>query len=137
MSRKIIIIMIIFSFFIPIKSNAFELSKINKANSQHVFYFWQCTFYVAQYKFVNWWWSAKDWIKNASKKWRVISKNPKVWSIVQFTWYWYNKDHWHVAIVRAIKWDYIIISEMNYRRLNEITYRYVNINNKSIDGYIL
>jgi hypothetical protein len=32
--------------------------------------------------------------------------------------------------------DHIIVSDMNYRRINEVTYRKVPINDRSIDGYI-
>jgi surface antigen len=35
-----------------------------------------------------------------------------------------------------IKADHIIVSDMNYRRLNEITYRKIPKNARSIKGYI-
>jgi surface antigen len=35
-----------------------------------------------------------------------------------------------------IKKDYIVVSEMNYRRINEVTYRKVKINDRRIKGYI-
>lgn len=137
MSRKIIYIFIIFSFFIPSYSKAYTLSKVNESVSRHSFYYWQCTWYVAKYKYVNWGGNANQWITNAKEKWRVISQTPRVWAIVQFSWPWYNRQYWHVAIVRAIKDNYIIISEMNYRKLWEITYRYININDININWYIL
>ncbi len=103
---------------------------------KHTFYWWNCTWYVWQYKDVNWWWNAKDWIKNARKKWRKIINYPKIWSIIVFHWRWYNPRYWHVWIVMDVKWSDIIVSDMNYRRLWEITYRKVPINNSAIIWYI-
>lgn len=103
---------------------------------QHTFYWWNCTWYVGQYKDVNWWWNAKDWIKNARKKWRSIINYPKIGSIIVFNWRWYNPRYWHVWIVMDVKWNDIIVSDMNYRKLWEITYRKVPITNSAIIWYI-
>ena len=97
---------------------------------------WNCTYYVASYKNVNWRWNANRWMANAKAKWNAIWYTPKIWAIVQFTWRWYNPKYGHVAIVMDIKDGYIIVSEMNYRRLNEVTYRKVLINDRAIDWYI-
>lgn len=105
---------------------------------QHTFYWGNCTWYVWQYKNVNWWWNANKWIANARAKWhKILSKtSPKIWSIVQLTGRWYNPKYWHVAIVMDITETHIIISDMNYRRLNEVTYRKIAINDRTIDWYI-
>jgi len=103
---------------------------------QHTFYWGNCTWYVAKYKNVDWWWNANRWIANAKAKGHKTWTSPVVWSIVQFSGRWYNPRYGHVWIVMDIKWSNIIISDMNYRRLNEVTYRKISINNRSIDWYI-
>lgn len=95
-----------------------------------------CTYYVASYKNVNWRWNANRWIKNAEAKWHSTWQTPKVWSIVQFTGRWYNPRYGHVAIVMDVTSTHIIVSDMNYRRLNEVTYRKVLIGDRTIDWYI-
>ncbi|PID87504.1 hypothetical protein CSB07_00870 [Candidatus Gracilibacteria bacterium] len=103
---------------------------------KHTFYWGNCTWYVGQYKDVNWGGNAKDWIKNARKKGRKIINYPKIGSIIVFHGRGYNPRYGHVGIVMDVKGSDIIVSDMNYRRLGEITYRKVPINNSAIIGYI-
>jgi surface antigen/LysM repeat protein len=110
--------------------------KLVRRKPKHVFYRGNCTWYVGQYKNVNWWWNAKDWLKNAQKFWHSTWVNPWVWAIVVFNGKWYNPRYWHVAIVMDVKKDYIYISDMNYRKLWEITYRKVPKRNRAIIWYI-
>jgi surface antigen len=97
---------------------------------------WNCTYYVASYKNVNWRWNANQWIRNAEAKWHPTWQTPTVWSIVQFTGRWYNPKYGHVGIVMDVTSTHIIVSDMNYRRLNEVTYRKVLKNDRTIDWYI-
>jgi surface antigen len=97
---------------------------------------WNCTRYVAQYKNVSWWGNANEWMKSAAQKWIPTWKTPQVWAIIQFSGTGYNPRYGHVGIVMEVNSDHLIISDMNYRRLNEITYRKVPINDRSIVGYI-
>lgn len=110
--------------------------KFIKRKAQWTFYWWNCTWYVAQYKNVNWSWNAKEWLKNAKSKWHSTWNKPSIWAIVVFNWRWYNPYYWHVWIVIGIKWDNIIVKDMNYRKLNEITVRKVPINDRAIKWYI-
>lgn len=110
--------------------------KLVRRAPSHSFVWWNCTWYIAQYKNVYWWGNANQWLTNARSAWAATWSSPKLWAIVQLTWTWYNPRYWHVWIVMEIKSDYIIISDMNYRRLNEITYRKIGINDRSIDWYI-
>jgi len=107
-----------------------------KRKAQWDFYWWNCTRYVAQYKNVDWSWNAKDWLDNARKKWHPTWNYPSLWAIVVFNWRWYNPVYWHVWIVIGIRWDSIIVKDMNYRRLNEVTVRKVPINDRAIRWYI-
>lgn len=110
--------------------------KLVRRKPQHTFYWWNCTRYVWQYKNVNWGWNANQWIKNAKALWHSTWSTPTLWSIVQLTGTWYNPRYWHVWIVMDITATHIIISDMNYRTLNEVTYRKIAINDRSIDWYI-
>ncbi len=110
--------------------------KLTRRKPQHTFYRGNCTWYVAQYKNVNWGWNAKDWLTNAKAKWVSTWNNPWVWAIIVFHWRWYNPRYGHVWIVMDVKWDYVYVSDMNYRRLWEITYRKVLKNDRSILWYI-
>lgn len=107
-----------------------------KRKPQWKFAWWNCTWYVAQYKNVNWWGNANQWIRNARAKGHATWTTPQVWAIVQFSWGWYNPTYWHVWIVIWIEWGNLIVSDMNYRRINEVTVRKVPTSHPAIDWYI-
>lgn len=107
-----------------------------KRKAKWSFYWWNCTRYVAQYKNVNWSWNAKEWLSNARAKWHATWSEPSSWAIVVFNWRWYNPWYGHVWIVTRVSWDYIIVKDMNYRRLNEVTVRKVPIDDRAIRWYI-
>ncbi|MDD2907104.1 MAG: LysM peptidoglycan-binding domain-containing protein [Candidatus Gracilibacteria bacterium] len=102
----------------------------------HSFVWGNCTRYVAQYKNVTWGGNANQWLSNARAAGAPTGSTPKIGAIVQLTGTGYNPRYGHVGIVMEVKSDHIIISDMNYRRLNEVTYRKISINDRSIDGYI-
>lgn len=110
--------------------------KLVKRKPQHVFYWGNCTRFIAQYKNVNWWWNAKDWIKNAKAKGHSTWDKPWVWAIVVFYGRWYNPRYGHVWIVVDVKQNNIIVKDMNYRRLNEVTVRKIPKSDRSIIWYI-
>jgi surface antigen len=110
--------------------------KLVRRQPAHSFAWGNCTWYVSQYKNVTWWWNANQWMSNARAKWISTWSNPSVWAIVQFSGTWYNPRSGHVWIVMEVYDSYIIVSDMNYRRINEVTYRRVPTNDRSIDGYI-
>jgi len=97
---------------------------------------WNCTYYVASYKNVNWRWNANQWLRNARAKWHATGSNPTLWAIVALDGRWYNTRYWHVAIVMEVLPNDIIVSDMNYRRLNEVTYRKIPKNDRAIQWYI-
>ena len=84
---------------------------------------WNCTYYVASYKNVKWRWNANQWLRNARAKWVPTWWNAVNWAIVVLWGRWYNRWYGHVAIVRKVEKDYLIVSDMNYRRLNQVTVR--------------
>ncbi|ATU05863.1 hypothetical protein BKN14_05545 [Candidatus Gracilibacteria bacterium HOT-871] len=100
------------------------------------FAYGNCTWYVAQYKNVNWSGNANQWITNARAKGHATGSTPQLGAIVQFSGRGYNPIYGHVGIVVGINGGNIIVSDMNYRRINETTTRQVPIGDASIDGYI-
>lgn len=95
-----------------------------------------CTWYVASYKNVNWRWNANRWMKNAKAKWHKVGSNPSIGAIVQFEGRGYNPYYGHVGIVIDMTSTHIIVSDMNYRRLGEVTTRKVPKSDRTIKGYI-
>lgn len=95
-----------------------------------------CTWYVAQYKTVTWRGNANAWMKNARAAGVKTGSTPVVGAIVQFSGAGYNRYYGHVGIVSAIEDGNIIVKDMNYRGLYEITIRKVAIDHPAIDGYI-
>lgn len=110
--------------------------KLVRRQPQHTFYWWNCTRYVGQYKNVNWWGNANQWLKNAKAKGHKTWSVPTIGSIVVFNWRGYNPRYGHVWIVMEVKWGNIYVSDMNYRKLNEVTYRKVPASSSSIKWYI-
>lgn len=95
-----------------------------------------CTWYVASYKNVNWRWNANMWMTNAAKAGHAIGSAPSIGAIVQFEWRGYNPYYGHVGIVIDMTDSHIIVSDMNYRRLGEVTTRKVPKNDRTIKWYI-
>lgn len=103
---------------------------------QHTFYWGNCTWYVAQYKNVNWWGNANQWLANARAKGHATGSNATIGSIVVFNGRWYNPYYGHVAIVTDIQGWNLIISDMNYRALWEVTTRKIPASDRAIQWYI-
>jgi surface antigen len=57
-------------------------------------------------------------------------------SIIQFSGRGYNRSYGHVGIVADVTDDYVIVKDMNYRGLYEVTIRKVPRSDATIDGYI-
>lgn len=110
--------------------------KLTPKPSYHTFYWGNCTWYVAKYKSVNWWGNANQWLRNAQAKGHPTGNTPTLGSIVVLNGRWYNPRYGHVAIVMDIKSDHLIVSDMNYRRLGEVTTRKIPKNDRAIMWYI-
>ena len=103
---------------------------------QWTFYWGNCTWYVAQYKNVNWSWNANQWLRNARAKGHATWNTPTLGAIVQLEWRGYNPRYGHVGIVIDYTDTHIIVSDMNYRRLGEVTTRQIPRNDTTISWYI-
>lgn len=97
---------------------------------------WNCTWYVASHKWVDWRGNANQWLRNARAKGHPTGSNPTIWSIVQFEGRGYNPYYGHVAVVIDVTDSHIIVSDMNYRRKYEVTTRKVPKNDRTIQWYI-
>ena len=95
-----------------------------------------CTYYVASYKNVNWRWNANQWLYRARAKGHATGKVARNWAIIVLGWRGYNRYYGHVAIVRKVWKDYLIVSDMNYRRKNQVTVRKIKRYGSHVRGYI-
>lgn len=100
------------------------------------FYWGNCTYFVAKFKDVIWWGNAKQWLSNAKKAWVPTWNKPWVWAIIVFNGRWYNPWYGHVGIVIDVEKDYVIVKDMNYRKINEVTVRRVPKSDRAIRWYI-
>jgi surface antigen len=75
-------------------------------------------------------------MKNAKAAGIKTGQKPIPGAIIQFSGRGYNRYYGHVGIVADVTDDYVIVKDMNYRRINEVTIRKVPIDDDSIDGYI-
>lgn len=121
------------STYVPPVSGWYTLTR---RKPQHTFYWGNCTRFVGQYKNVNWGGNANQWLRNARAKWHATWYRATPGAIIVFWGRWYNPRYGHVGIVKKVEWNQLVVVDMNYRRLNEVTYRRIPANDASIRGYI-
>ena len=109
---------------------------LRRRQPQHTFYWGNCTRFVGQYKNVNWGWNANQWLRNARAKGHPTGYQAKPWAIIVFGGRWYNPRYGHVWIVKSVSGWNMVVVDMNYRRLNEVTYRNVPVGHHSISWFI-
>lgn len=95
-----------------------------------------CTCFVAKYKNVTWHGNAKDWLRNAQKQGVPTGDTPKPGAIIVYHGPGFPPAYGHVGIVMEVNDDGMIIKDMNYRALNEVTTRRETFDNPAIIGYI-
>lgn len=95
-----------------------------------------CTYFVANHKNVTWHGNANAWLRNAAAAGVPTGSNPAPGAIISFQWSGYNPYYGHVGLVVDVDGDDVVIKDMNYRRLNEVTIRRVSRDDPSIRGYI-
>ncbi len=99
----------------------------------HKFPWGQCTYWVAQKRYIPWGGDAKHWLHNAPAYGFKTSKVPIKGAIVATN---ENARYGHVAYIEEVGEDTITISEMNYKGLGIISQRILPINSRVIKGYI-
>jgi surface antigen len=95
-----------------------------------------CTWYVAQNKSVTWRGNANEWLRNARADGVPTGDTPVPGAIIQFGGKWYNRYYGHVGIVADVTDEHIIVKDMNYRGLYEVTIRKIPRDASSIAWYI-
>lgn len=75
-------------------------------------------------------------MRNARADGVKTGSSPVPGAIIQFSGAGYNRYYGHVGIVADVTDNYVIVKDMNYRGLYEVTIRKVPIDDDSIDGYI-
>jgi len=104
----------------------------SKKKGGHRFPWGQCTWYVAQKRYVPWGGHAKYWLVNAQRYGYQIGRKPKVGAIIVLRESWYG----HVAYVEKVGKNTVTFSEMNHRGLGVITRRTLRQSDRRIIGYI-
>jgi surface antigen/LysM repeat protein len=119
------------------KGSAGKESYLVKYNGKSKGFVWgNCTYYVATHKNVTWRWNANQWLRNAAAAGVSTGSKPVPGAIISFSGRGYNPYYGHVWIVKSVEGDSIIVSDMNYRKLNEVTVRKIPKNDATIRGYI-
>lgn len=100
------------------------------------FAWWNCTYFVANHKNVTWRGNAGQWIQNARAAGVPTWSEAAAGAIISFRGSGYNPYYGHVWLVVWVEWNDVIVKDMNYRRINEVTVRRINKNDSSIKWYI-
>ncbi len=97
----------------------------------------QCTWYVAQKRYVPWSGHAKSWLANAQAYGFSTGSIPQAGSImVMQGGNWLGRVYGHVAYVESISGDWVTISEMNHVGWAIKSVRAIHRNSSTIKGYI-
>lgn len=116
-----------------VNADGYELERVSSGKG---FVWGNCTYFVARYANVTWRGNAKDWLKNAAAAGVSTGSQPQAGAIVVLHGKGYNPRYGHVGIVVEVDGDDIIVKDMNFRRLNEVTTRKISADNGAIKGYI-
>ncbi len=97
----------------------------------------QCTWYVAQKRYVPWSGHAKSWLANSRAYGFKTGAAAQAGAIVVLSeGGWLGRVYGHVAYVEAVKGQWVTISEMNYTCYACKSVRTLHLNDRRIRGYI-
>lgn len=123
----------------PVPTKKIDIASISGAGTgkSRVFPIGQCTWYVAQKRYVPWSGHAKSWLDNAKAYGFTTGNSPQAGAIMVLSeGGWTGRLYGHVAYVEAVNGEWVTISEMNYTGLGIKSVRTLHINDKRIRGYI-
>ncbi|MDP2104004.1 MAG: LysM peptidoglycan-binding domain-containing protein, partial [Candidatus Gracilibacteria bacterium] len=115
------------------KAKVYAVGYTGKGNK---FAWGNCTYYVANHKNVTWRGNANAWLRNAAAAGVPTGSNAAPGAIISFKGGGYNPYYGHVGIVVDVDGGDVIVKDMNYRRLNEVTIRRISKDDPAIRGYI-
>lgn len=97
----------------------------------------QCTWYLAQKRYVPWSGNANSWLVNARAYGFKTGSVPQTGAIMVLTeGGWLGRRYGHVAYVEAVTGSWVTISEMNYICRACKSVRTLKTNDRRIRGYI-
>ncbi len=119
-----------------LKKKETKIYTTNYTGKGNKFAWGNCTYFVANHKNITWHGNANAWLRNAAAAWVPTGDNAAPGAIITFKGSGYNPYYGHVGLVVDVDGDDVVIKDMNYRRLNEVTIRRVSKDDPSIRGYI-
>lgn len=120
----------------PPKKVAVRTYSVSYTGKGNRFAWGNCTYFVANHKNVTWRGNANQWLSNAAAAWVPTGSTPSPGAIISFRGSGYNPYYGHVGLVVDVDGNDVVIKDMNYRRLNEVTIRRVSKDDPSIKWYI-
>lgn len=102
------------------------------SDKSHQFPVCQCTWYIAQRRYIPWNGHAKTWIYKAAQYGFATGATPKPGAIMQTNDNWY---YGHVAYVESVDYPYVTVSEMHLGQCIRKV-RTLSVNDWRIVGYI-
>ncbi len=109
----------------------------SNANQSRSFPYGQCTWYVAQKRYVPWSGHAKAWLVNARAYGFSTGSTPQARAImVMQGGNWLGRVYGHVAYVESINGEWVTISEMNHVGWAIKSVRTIHRDSSLIKGYI-
>jgi len=123
----------------PVPTKRIDLASLSGAGTgkSRVFPIGQCTWYVAQKRYVPWSGHAKSWLANARAYGFATGSSPQPGAIMVLSeGGWTGLLYGHVAYVESVHGQWVTISEMNYTGWGVKSVRTLHINDKRIRGYI-
>jgi len=98
----------------------------------HRFPYGYCTWYVAQRRYVPWGGNAGAWLANARASGKATGQAPRAGAIIVT-----GESRWgHVGIVEKVSGSTVTISEMNYAGFGRKSTRTINVNSRTVRGFI-
>lgn len=85
---------------------------------------------------MTWRGNAKAWLKNAQAQGVPTGSTPQAGAIAVYAGPGTHPVYGHVSIVRKVEAEHIVVTDMNYRRYNEVTTRRERRDHPAIIGYI-
>lgn len=117
----------------PKAARSYAVGYTGKGNK---FAWGNCTYFVANHKNVTWRGNANAWLRNAANAGVPTGSSAAPGAIISFQGSGYNPYYGHVGLVVDVEGSDVIVKDMNYRRLNEVTIRRISKDDPSIRGYI-
>ena len=112
--------------------NSSNISYVKTSSGPNHFYAGQCTWWVAQKRYVPWLGDAWQWYGNAQSYGRPVGQKP-IPGAIMVTW---ESGYGHVAYVESVKGNSFTVSEMNYIGPYVVSTRTITTSQVPLIGFI-